>query len=275
MNSCLYTCRIMHCRIKPKYYKLNHTIFMFYLDLDEIDGLAKKLSLFSHNRANIYNFSDADHLDLGARTVKENLALFLKSRGIEQELGRVMLLTNVKTFGYNFNPVSFYYCFDKQDQPLCVVPEIGNTFRELKPYVIGLDKFDGKIFDTTIQKYFYISPFMDLDLPMQFRLRIPGEKLDMKIDDIQNGEKILYTTMAGEREELTNFNLWKHTFLFPLITLKVIFLIHFHALILKLKGLPHHEKHSNPHLQKDFQSLAENKKRKHYTSKNNQGGLRV
>src|SRR5689334_5726511 len=128
MNSCLYECRIMHCRVKPKYHKLNTTIFMFYLDIDEIDKVAKKLPLLSRNRFNIYNFVDKEHLEIGGKNVKENIEMYLKSKHVETPIKKIMLLTNLKTFGYNFNPVSFYYCFDDDNQPVCVVPEIGNTF---------------------------------------------------------------------------------------------------------------------------------------------------
>jgi DUF1365 family protein len=43
--------------------------------------------------------------------------------------------------GYVFNPVSFYFCFDEQGKPLCTVAEVGNTFKELKPYFLGPETF--------------------------------------------------------------------------------------------------------------------------------------
>lgn len=224
---------------------------MFYLDLDEIDALEKKLPFLSRNRFNVYNFADHDHLEIGGKDVKENIQLYLKSKGIDTPIKRMMLLTNLRTFGYNFNPVSFYYCFDQDNSPICVVPEIGNTFGEIKPYFLGKKYFDGKMFDSKQIKYFYISPFSDLDTYMHFRLKVPEEKLDIKIDDIQNGEKFLYATMSGERKELNNKNLFLYTLLFPFVTLKVITLIHWHALLLFLKGLKYHAKESNPQYQRE------------------------
>ncbi len=251
MNSCLYECRIMHCRVKPKYHKLNTTIFMFYLDLDEIDVIDRKLKLFSRNRFNIYNFADRDHLEIGGSNVKENILLYLKSKGVETPVKRIMLFTNLKTFGYNFNPVSFYFCYDMENSLVCVVPEIGNTFGELKPFYIGKNEWDGKMFDSKQVKYYYISPFIDLDAQLHFRLRVPDDKLDIKIDDIQNGEKFFYATMSGERKELTDANLFLYTILFPFVTLKVIMLIHWHALLLMLKGIKYHAKEANPQYQRE------------------------
>jgi DUF1365 family protein len=223
---------------------------MFYLDLDELDSLSRKIYLLSHNRWNIFNFRDSDHLDLGGLSVKENISKYLEQKGLAGKAGRIMLLTNLRTVGYIFNPVSFYYCFDLESRPLCVVAEIGNTFGELKPFFLGPQESTGGIFDSQQKKYFYISPFVELDIPMHFRIGIPGEGLNIKIDDIKDGEKFLYTMMSGLRIPINNKNVFKYAVCFPFITLKVILLIHWHALLLYLKKIAFHAKESNPELQK-------------------------
>ena len=183
--------------------------------------------------------------------MKENILRYLKSKGVDLPGGKIRLLTNLRVLGYNFNPVSFYFCFDKNEQPVCVVPEIGNTFRELKPYFIGPDALRGRTFISRQTKYFYISPFMDLDVAMDFHIKIPSGKLDIQIDDVKNNEKFFYSSMTGERKELTNRNLLRYSLRFPWVTLKVIGLIHLHALILCLKKISYHKKENNPHLQKE------------------------
>jgi DUF1365 family protein len=90
-----------------------------------------------------------------------------------------------------------------------------------------------------------------LDLNFDFKLKIPAGELNLKIDDLDGGEKVLITTLKGQRAELTNRNLWWFTFKFPLLTLKVIFLIHWHALRLWLKGVPFHRKAANLPLQQE------------------------
>ena len=250
MNSCLYECEIMHLRTKPKKHKLIHKIFMFYVDLDELDVLHQNVGMISYNRLNVYGFRDSDHIELGGKSAKENILRYLSSCGINTPIDRIMLLTNLRTFGYIFNPVSFYFCFDPKGDPICVVPEIGNTFGELKPFFIGPEHFLKGQFRCQQAKYYYISPFTDLDITMDFQIKIPNEKLDLRIDDIQAGEKFIYTTMLGERHELNTGNLLWYSLKFPFITLKVITLIHLHAGLLYLKRISHHAKESNPDLQK-------------------------
>src|SRR5476651_735138 len=137
INSCLYKAHVMHNRLAPKVHSFHYDIFMFYLDLDEIDGLSKKLKFMSCNRFNLFNFRDKDHLQLPkenpdtSKNIRQHITDYLQTQGISIGTGRIMILTNLCTLGYQFNPVSFYFCYDVNDQPVCSVVEICNTFREM------------------------------------------------------------------------------------------------------------------------------------------------
>ena len=139
MNSHLYECQIMHERIVPKRYGFTHNIFMFYVDLDEVESLAKRLRWFGSERFNLFSFYEQDHLKFAGKNLKQSILEFLSKRGVELEGGRIMLLTHLRTLGHVFNPVSFYFCFDRAGNPKCVVAEVGNTFGEIKPYFLGAD----------------------------------------------------------------------------------------------------------------------------------------
>jgi DUF1365 family protein len=226
---------------------------MFYLDLDELGSLAAKLLLFSYNGRNLYSFRDGDHEPAGTSPLKERVTNFLRQCGIDLDpLGRIMLLTLPRVLGYVFNPISIYFCFDRDGKPICSVAEVGNTFREMKLYLLGREELNSSgQFNKVLPKLFYVSPFSCLDLSFDFKFKIPDEKLDIKVDDRDGDEKVLITTLMGRRAKLNNRNLVWFTVKYPLVTFKVIFLIHWHALLLWIKGVPFHRKTQDLALQRD------------------------
>ncbi len=260
MKSCLYECTVMHNRLEPKKNWFQYRIFFFYLDLDEIDEVSKKIWLISRNRFNVFNFRDSDHLEfprenpVKGKTVKQNITTYLNEQRALTDLegGRIMLLTNLCTWGYQFNPVSFYYVFDKNGQPENAVVEIGNTFLEQKPFFLGPKTLNDSTFNLTTSKHFYVSPFIEHDTVFDFRLGIPAEKLNIKIDDQKkDGTRFFITTLMGKKVALTNWNLIKYAIRFPFITLKIITLIHWQAAKLWLRGFRYFKKDEFPELQQE------------------------
>jgi DUF1365 family protein len=251
-NSSLYRCRVTHHRLEPVKHHFVYDIFMFCLDLDEIPLIARGLWLFGHNHRNIFEFRDSDHLRFGAGTAKDNVISYARSKGVHETIEKVFLITHLRTMGYAFNPVSFYFCFGADDVPVCCVVEVMNTYREMKSFVLTRNEFDGELFEARMQKYFYVSPFVDLDDMFEFRLSIPGDRLQVHINDINKKQKkFLVTSLVGERRTLTNARLLGYMFRFPFITLKIIVAIHWQALRLYLKKLPYHKKASDQDMQRE------------------------
>ena len=258
INSCLYKARVMHNRLAPKVHSFHYDIFMFYLDLDEIDALSKQLKFMSRNRFNLFNFRDKDHLQLPkenpdpSKNIRQHITDYLHANGVEIGKGRIMVLTNLCTMGYQFNPVSFYFCYDELENPVCSIVEVCNTFLEMKPYFLGADTRNNDQFKLNTEKYFYVSPFIDMDTNFDFDLHIPGEKLKVKIDDYdKEGKRFFISTLNGTRKPLTDATLFYYFISFPFITLKIIVLIHWQAFKLWLKKIPFHKKGDDMELQKE------------------------
>jgi DUF1365 family protein len=257
MNSTLYKAKVMHNRLAPKKHRFHYHVFMFYIDLDELDLLKEKLFLFSHQTFNFFSFRDKEHIQLPidkpdtSKSTREHIIAYLKENGITITNERIMILTNLNVLGYNFNPVSFYFVFDRQNNPLCSIAEVGNTFGELKPYLLKNENLTGNTYHLNTTKYFYVSPFFDHDHNFDFNLTIPGDKLNIRIDTFKQEERVFISTLTGNRETLNNLTLLWYSIRFPFITLKIITLIHWNALLLWMKKIPYHKKAEHKNLQKD------------------------
>jgi DUF1365 family protein len=254
MNSCFYECDVFHRRLRPKQHEFLYRVFYFYLDLGELDQAARKLKIFGLNRANIYSLHDKDHFQYGekVRPVAANVREFLERSGCPLETdGSIRMLCFPRMLGYVFNPITLYFCFNADGTPHASVVEVGNTFRELKPYLVPPAQ-DGKCdFEVRVPKDYYVSPFSPVDLEFHFRLHLPDENLRVFIDDYDAEGKVLVSTLTGKRRELTLVNLAKFTAKFPFITLKVISLIHWQALRLWLKRVPFFLKETRVEDQRD------------------------
>ena len=255
MTSCLYECRVLHHRFAPKAHRFEYRLFLFAVDLDELESLHRRLRLFSVNRPNLYSLRETDYLPVQEtlhnavagpatppsagqpQSLKARVLAYLAARGVDLTGGRVVLVTLPRVLGYLFNPVSFYFCFDRTGAPVTTIAEVTNTFREMKPFHVDEPAGAGA-FHRRVPKHFYVSPFSDVDVEFDFTLRVPSERLAVQIDDYVGGERTLTSALHGPRAELTDARLAWYTLKHPLVTLRVITLIHWHAFRLWLKRLP-------------------------------------
>lgn len=243
MMDSLYECDVYHCRLKPLKNAFSYKVFMFAVDVDAIGSIARRIPWFSHNRFNLFSIYDSDHITFGkGGSLKENLIAWLAEDGFECPAdAKIQLVTFPRVLGYGFNPVSFYYIHSSDGRPLAAVAEVVNTFREMKLYRLEHPGSDG-VWHRRVVKNFYVSPFSDPALEFDFRIGTPSEKWRVNIDDYDGEQKVLLSSVRGERRELTSMRLLSYGVKYPLLSLKIIGLIHWHALLLWIKKVPYFKK---------------------------------
>lgn len=248
----LYECEVMHQRLKPRRNGFRYRVFMIDMDLATLEDTAHAMKGLSHNRFGLFSIDDRDHIDLGlSGGIRPNLIEWLKRHEVEVPANAcIRLVTFPRVLGYGFNPVSIYYIYGADDRPLMAVAEVVNTFREMKLYVVDEESPEGG-WHRRIPKDFYVSPFSNPKDRFDFRLGIPGDEWRVNIDNLDEEGKVLVSSIRGEARALTSSRLYRFAFKYPLLSLKIIGGIHWHALLLWMRGFPFMRKAERTDAQKD------------------------
>lgn len=236
MSAFIYKGSVMHRRLKPVVHHFKYRVFSLLLDLDRLDDLDKELFLFSRNRFNLYSFYDRDFA-----TGQERQDLANHVRGVLREAkinadGPIRLLCYPRMFGYAFNPLSVYYCYDGDQKLTAVLYEVSSTFGERHTYLVPIIN-DDNIVRTEAGKLLHVSPFMDMDMRYRFRLSKPDDQLSLSIRQLDQDGPILNAIFSGKRAPLSDRALIGAFFAYPLMTFKIMFGIHWQAVRLMAKGM--------------------------------------
>ena len=213
---------------------------MMYLDLEELDDVFMGRWLWSAERFNVASFNRAYHLGNPLVPLDQAVRDLVAERTGRQPEGPIRMLTQLRYFGYNFNPVSFYYCFDNQGRRVVsIVVEIHNTpWGELYCYVLGEDRSEGigKEKKFLLSKEFHISPFMDMDISYEWKFTEPSDSVLVLMTSYKDGIKIFDAELSMERREIKGSALSRMLMKYPFMNMKIISAIYWQAFRLRLKG---------------------------------------
>ena len=239
MKTCLYQGHVEHQRYGMKRHAFRYRVFSMLLDLDEAEALSKKSRIFGFNRSALLSFHEADHGTGSAHGLKEWVLAHLTSAGFQCDTTKVSVrvLCYPRIFGYVFNPLTVYYCYDEAGALMATLHEVHNTFNEKHTYVLPAAADESGRVRQISPKRMYVSPFTELAGQYQFALNLPDDELQLFIGLRQGGARVLSATFAGRRKAFSDAALFATFFLYPLMTFKVIAGIHFEALRIWLKGV--------------------------------------
>ncbi|MHC4845762.1 MAG: DUF1365 domain-containing protein [Planctomycetota bacterium] len=243
LNSAIYRGRVHHRRHGSVSHRFTYDLFMLYLDLDELDEAFDGRWLWSTERANLCSFRRSDYLGDPDVPLKQAVLDRVEQACGKRPDGAVRLATQVRMFGLVFNPVSFYYCFDRDEQLQAIVAEITNTpWNERHAYVLTRDEDlgnDGR-HRWEFEKDFHVSPFMGMDHDYVWRFDDPGEHLVVLMDNLQRGERVFDVALTMNRHPLDGPSLARALAAHPFMTGKIVLGIYWQALRLFIKRASFH-----------------------------------
>jgi DUF1365 family protein len=187
MNSttCFYEGTVRHRRFATRAHAFRYRLFLVYLDLSDVPRLAGRFSLWSTRWPAVARFCRTDHLGDPQRTLTECVRDLVNERLGWRPTGPVRLLTSFRYFGFQMNPVSFFYCFHPDGTTLqALVAEVTNTpWNERHCYVIDTrEHAAGKRITAEHSKEFHVSPFFGMEMAYHWRFRTPDDQLLLRID---------------------------------------------------------------------------------------------
>ena len=236
MHSALYLGWVKHWRRAPCVHGFRYPLFMVYLDLAELPMVFADRWLWRVEKPALASFRRSDHLGDSSQPLADAVRdLVALETGARPE-GPVRLLTHLRYFGYCFNPVSFYYCFDLSGQELvAIVAEVNNTpWGERHCYVLSHEPTHR----WQTPKRLHVSPFMPMDMRYDWYIPTPANliRVDMRCESA--GEAIFSAHLELRRREMTAITMAMTLLHFPFMTLRVILAIHWQAFRLWCKRVP-------------------------------------
>jgi len=246
-ESALYEGTLRHRRFTPVEHRFRYPLYMLYLDLDELPEVLDPVPLWSARRPALGRFDRRDHFGAPDEPLAESVRRLVVRRGGHRPEGPIRLLTLGRTFGHCFNPVSFFYCFDRTGSRVeTVVAEVDNTpWGERHLYVLGPGTACGGSGGTRRYRHakaFHVSPFLGMDLDYDWRFTTPGSRLLVHVatPERSGAGRPFDATLVLRRRELSGGAMVRALARHPAMSLQVLARIYWQAGLLRLKGAPFH-----------------------------------
>lgn len=232
--SALYAGDVHHTRFKPARHHLKYSIFMGLFDIDELDALAHRITLFSRNRFNLVSFHDKDHGNGSRAPLRAQVETALSDANLPPPAGPIRILCMPRVLGAVFNPLSVYFCYDAANVLRAIVHEVHNTYGERHFYALPAEAASGRVAQDC-DKAFRVSPLTPMHAHYRFNIESPGSTVAVSILMSDTNGPLLTASFTGTRSAFTSANIVQQVLAHPALALKVVVGIHWEALITWIK----------------------------------------
>ena len=233
--SCIYEGTIRHRRLEPRK-EFRHRIALAYLDLGELPSLLGGRLI--ERSPGLLRFRRRDYLGDPSTPLDVAVRDRVSELGGDPPAGPIRVLTQLRSWGLCFNPVSFYYCLDPAGELVqSVLAEVTNTpWGERHSYLLNAGDPGSTMLRGRFAKQLHVSPFMGMDHVYDARATAPAATLSVHIESLRGATSVFEATLAMARHELTRAGAARLTARYPFATARVLALIYGHAVGLKLAG---------------------------------------
>lgn len=223
----LFQAQVMHKRLFPHANAFQYRVYYLALPLP-----AQNIKR---------NFLKFDPKDVGYRDGSDPgvfAQAVLEQYGLASKICNITLLTMPKVLGYVFNPVSFYFCFERTKKIVAVIAEVHNTFGEQHTYLCANQDHSPLAAHQWFkaQKVFHVSPFLPRTGTYRLRFSVQQNRLGIWINyyDAKNNKQLI-TSLTGYLIPLNHSSLHRSFWQNPFLTFKVSAMIYWQALKLFYK----------------------------------------
>lgn len=243
----LVEARVFHARKRPRAHHFRYRVFYLCIRLSDLAVLGR--GILSVDRFNLLSFHRRDHGPRDGGDLEAWIRGLLSRQGLtECTDGEIVLQCHPRLLGYVFNPISLWFCHDRQGGLRSVLCEVNNTFGERHLYLlahadrrpIGADDW------LETDKVFHVSPFLAVEGRYRFRFRLDATAMRADIQYFDANGLNLVTYVEGHRLPLDRGHLAGRFMRHPFMTLAVILRIHYQAVRLCLKKAKFHKKPEPP-----------------------------
>jgi DUF1365 family protein len=217
---------------------------MICADLDHLDELNAISPLLGFERHRPIRFCRGDYLGDSEISLKDAVLALVEERIGLRPTGKVLMLANLRTLGWCFNPIVSYWCFNEDGSAVAQVLSVTNTpWHEHHAYVLTWKPVDSQPWE--FPKTLHVSPFYPMELTYRFSSGLPESTLRFSLDLLDAKGRLTFSaTLVGHRVPLSTRSLLRLLWVSP--TQKVSLSIYAHAARLRAKGtrfVPHPKQH--------------------------------